>query len=128
MSHAKIERETGVAYLPINQGSHNNITVEYEDGNGNAIDLTGYSARMQIRRHVNHPNTIISLTTASDTANGSGVTISGKAGKIDITITDEDSKDFDFTEGVYDIEIVSSGGEVLRLLEGPVDLFKEVTR
>jgi hypothetical protein len=52
----------------------------------------------------------------------------GTEGTVLLTINDADTTAFDFVRGVYDIEVIDSDGIVTRLVEGNVELSKEVTR
>lgn len=88
------------------------------------IDLTGSTARMQIRQAITDATPLIELTAANDRA-----TITDAAnGEITLWIADEDTAELDFFKGVYDLEIEYSDGTVDRVLEGKVKLSKEVTR
>lgn len=89
---------------------------------GTAVDLTTYTARMQVREKYTSKTAAISLTTE----NG-GITLGGTAGTIDIYITDETTATISAKDYVYDIELISSG-EVYRLLEGKFIVTPEVTR
>jgi hypothetical protein len=86
-------------------------------------DLTGYTARMHIRSVIESTIILIALTTE----NGR-IAITPLDGKIDMTISAIDTAALNFEAAVYDLEIVSSGGEVTRLVQGKVRLSKEVTR
>lgn len=89
-----------------------------------AVDLTGCTARMQIREAVDSETAACSLTTA----NG-GITLGGVAGTIDILIAATATADFAFATGVYDLEIIMSDGiTVHRLVGGAVTVSPEVTR
>lgn len=87
------------------------------------LDLTGCTARMQIRLKVKDANILHSLTTE----NG-GIEIEVLTGKISILISAEDTALFEFKTGVYDLEVVYPTGVVVRLLEGGVGVSFEVTR
>lgn len=89
---------------------------------GQIVDLTGYTARMQIRLNKSASATIIELTTE----NGR-IVIDGTNGLITATLVSSDTAALDFNRGVYDLEIIT-GSTVERLLEGNVTLSKEVTR
>ncbi|MFF4777625.1 hypothetical protein ACFY05_32840 [Microtetraspora fusca] len=88
------------------------------------LDLTGYTARLQIRESLNSPAPLLSLTSAP----GGGITIDGPAGKLAITVTDETTAAFTWCYGIYDLEIESPSGDVTRLLKGEVSVDREVTR
>lgn len=89
------------------------------------LDLTGYVARMQIRAsHVNE------AVLAELTSSNGGLTITPILGKIVRHLTALQTKSITPTNtpAVYDLEIVSSNGEVTRLVQGSVTINPEVTR
>ena len=84
-------------------------------------DLTGYTARMQIRRTLESASPEIELTTAN-----SGIILGGAAGTIDIAMTNAQTAALD-SDGIYDLEIVSGAGTVSRVIQGTFTLDLEVT-
>ena len=108
--------------LFIEQGAEFTKSFEWKDSTGEPVDLTGYTARMQIRPSVSSDTVIASLTTE----NGR-ITLGGTAGTISLflgaTVTDGISKG-----GVYDLELVQTEDNVVRFAEGSVTVSKEVTR
>lgn len=86
-------------------------------------DLTGYSARMQIRADVDSDVVLLELTTSDG-----HITIDGPAGQITLQLTDVETTALDWTTGVYDLELIAPGGDVQRLLKGIVEVDPEVTR
>jgi hypothetical protein len=86
------------------------------------IDLSGYSSRLQVREAHYSENPIISLVS------GSGITIGGSAGTIDIFISASVTSEFPTGTHVYDLEIVSPSDIVDRLIEGTFNVTPEVTR
>lgn len=87
------------------------------------IDLTGCTARMQVRDRAESPVVLLSLSTE----NG-GITIDGSAGMVELYVSDEDTAMFHWRSGVWDMEIVHASGEVTRLAQGSVSVYPEVTR
>jgi len=85
-------------------------------------DLTGWTARMQIREDITDVTPIIELLSPTD------IDISVTDARITITIADTVTEAFDFEAGVYDLELEDSGGATTRLIEGSITLCKEVTR
>lgn len=85
-------------------------------------DLTGHTARMQVRRTIDSSTPMITLTTE----NG-GITLMGEEGKIIISMTDEQTAALT-SSGVYDLEIIDGGGAVSRVVQGTFTLSLEVTR
>lgn len=98
------------------------LSLVWRDPDGDPIDLTTYTARMQVRVSPADDDPLVSLTT------GSGITLGGAAGTIDITVAATATDDWDEGRYRYDIEMVSAGGIVTRLLEGPFIVRPEVTR
>ena len=117
----------------IEQGSTLNLELQYKDGDGNPIDLTDYSGKMQIRPTVSSTTTYITLSSSLQ-PDGTGLNFSGSngstpptSGSIAIYISADSSSLLNFDTGVYDLEI-SSGSFVERILEGQVKLSLNVTR
>ena len=125
----------GKYHLIIEQGATLNLEIQYKDSAGTAVDLTGYSGKMQIRSDYadNNPTTHITLSSSLAT-DGTGLNFSGSngttpptSGSIGIYISAASSSVFAFDTAKYDLEI-TSGSVVTRLLQGDVKLQKEVTR
>jgi len=117
----------------IEQGATTNLNIQWTDNSGSAIDLTGYSARMQIRPGVSDPNVYITLSSSLQ-PDGTGINISGScncnppsSGSVGIYISAYSSSLLTFDEAFYDLDMIN-GKEVTRLLEGKVKLSKTVTR
>lgn len=93
--------------------------------NSNAVNLTGYTARMKVRDPKRAPsvNQIVSLTSAS----GGGITLGGAAGTITVTISATTMESIVAGKYVYDLELESGDGTVTRLLNGPFIVLDEVT-
>jgi hypothetical protein len=95
------------------------------DGSAGApIDLTGYTARMQIRETVSSSTILMQLTSEL----GGGITIIGPTGTITMLIGDVASANIAWRWAVYDLEIESASGETTRLLKGEIEVQPEVTR
>ena len=88
-----------------------------------AVDLTGCTARMQIRATVDSTEVLVSLTTE----NG-GIILGGTAGTVTIYMNDTATAAITWRAGVYDLEILFGSGDVRRLLYGGVGVSPEVTR
>ncbi len=87
------------------------------------IDLTGCTARMQVRADVESPLVLIELSTL----NGR-IVLGGAAGTVDLGIAATDTAAMAWTSGVWDLEITHPGGDVSRLAEGSISVSPEVTR
>lgn len=107
--------------IELDQGSDAVIPFELYDASDNPLDLSGYTARMQIRPSVGSATISDELTTE----NGRLVI---KGGTITATWPNAVTTAMRHGDSVYDIEIVSATGEVTRILEGAFILHQEVTR
>ena len=85
-------------------------------------DLSTYTAAMDIRRKQSDSSALIALTS------GSGITLGGSAGTIVITLTDTQTAAVTPGPGVWDLELIDSGGSSLRLVEGTCEFTPSVTR
>lgn len=94
-----------------------------ENTTATPVDLTGCTARMQVRAKVNASEVLLTLTTE----NG-GIALGGTAGTIELLIDADDTAALTWAAGVYDLEIVYPGGQVRRLMYGSVSVSPEVTR
>jgi hypothetical protein len=107
----------------IEQGATYVQTFIWQDSSGNAIDVTGYTADMQVR--ASRSSTAILLE--ASTTNGY-IVMGTTDGKINISVPAAVTGALTATRGVYDLELTSPGGVVTRLLEGDVEIDLAVTR
>lgn len=102
------------------QGATFNFVATFSIG-GTAVNLTNYSAAMQVRPTYNSTASTFSLT------NGSGITLGGTAGTITVEISAAAMGAASAGQYAYDLEL-DSGSEVTRLLQGTFEIIPEVTR
>ena len=107
----------------LRQGSTWNQSIVWKDSNGVPVNLTGYSARMQIRPQVNSETVIVELTSE----NGR-IDIDAPSGKLTLSLDAETTAGICQSTGVYDIELESLDGTVTAILAGSVKIGREVTR
>ena len=107
------------ANIVIDQGADFSTTITVTDDAGDTVDLTGYTASGQIRKHFTS-ETAFDFTMSFDVPRTSGkLTLSmGRA----VTSTIEAGR------YVYDVEITSSANTRSRLVEGIATITPEVTR
>ena len=74
---------------------------------GTAVNLTGCQASMQVRQNYGEPP-LITLSSQSLTTNGSGLTLGGTAGTIEVNITATDMQTLQ--SGIYDVEVLMADG------------------
>ena len=96
------------------------------------VDLTGYTARSQIRETVESSTILAQFTTSIQADVGTGVD-----SVIRLQLPSDPNQTYNTTElvptpsGLYyvwDVEIVSPGGQVTRIVQGDVEVSAEVTR
>lgn len=87
------------------------------------VDLTGYTARMQVREKLNSTTTLLDLTTEN-----LGITINNNTKTIAIDVADTITATLSFRSATYSLEVISPLGIVTTLMYGNVYLNKEVTR
>lgn len=109
--------------IRIDQGETWRMVLRLRDPNG-PIDLTGYTARMQIRSTMASPEPLFGLTSSL----GGGITIIEATGTMTLLIADVVTAAWQWTYGLYDLEIESPSGETTRLLKGEIEVSAEVTR
>ena len=107
--------------IQVDQGVDTERTFNCVDGYGNAMDFSGYSARMQVRRSTYQKEPIDELTVENGRLFFEGARLTA------IFPSDVTSR-YPPGRSRYDIELVSNTGRVLRLLRGYFDVIPEVTR
>ena len=104
------------------QGSSLSRVVTYNDASGNPVNLTGYTARMQVRPRASSGFAYLSLTSSSG-----GLTLGGTTGTITILVDGSVTSAIPAGRYVYDLEVVS-GQYVDKVMGGDFVLSAEVTR
>jgi hypothetical protein len=99
-------------------------TVTYFD----PTDLTGYTARMQIRP--NQPSETIyeDLTTADIRLPTTGIVVDNLTKRIDVLLDSLVTAAYTWLSGVYMLEMIAPTGEVYTIAQGSVKVIQEVTR
>lgn len=106
----------------MDQGSVWDLEITYQDPNGVPINLTGFTAKMQLRKEYNSTVADLTLTTG-----GGGIVITGATGTIDISATAVQTGVLDPTYYVYDLEL-TSGSNISRLIQGQITVAEQVTQ
>ena len=102
------------------QGATYDLNLTWSIG-GTVVDLTNYTAAMQVRVDPSASDTILSLT------NDSGITLGGTAGTIAVNVPASTMGSATPGNYLYDLEL-NSGSEVTRLIQGTFAIQAEVTR
>jgi hypothetical protein len=110
--------------LTIEQGVTWVREIIWKDSSRVPIDVSGYSAAMQIRNPLDDTIPLLSIT------NIGAINVGTTDGKFVITLTAVTTAALDFDTAVYDLKVISPApaNTVTRLIEGTVTLDKAVTR
>lgn len=114
----------GFHHFVIEQGATFSRILTLKDSTGTVVNLSGYSsAEMDLRQNPEESSTILELTTA----NGR-ISLGGAAGTVTLTVSATDTANLTADDGVYDLEITDSGGNVFRILEGSYSIRRNISR
>ena len=91
--------------------------------NNAPVNLTGFTARMQVRAKLGDAAIVYSADTTADMAIPAPAT-----GVVLLTVPAAVTATWTFRRAVFDVEIVSSAGIVTRIVKGAMLLDREVTR
>jgi len=113
----------------IEQGVDLSIPMLIKNDDGTSFNLDNYTARMQIRPALDSSVKIDSLTTENGRILIENVDINGTFyWRIKLLFSNVVTTSYRFLRAVYDLEIISINGIVMRLIEGEITNSKEVTR
>lgn len=106
----------------IDQGADWYINFVYQNPAGTPVNITGYTAALQVRTSPLAKTAVLTLTS------GSGLTITGATGTIAAHATNAQTTDITNGKYAYDLEITSPLGIVTRLVQGTIEVSPQVTR
>jgi hypothetical protein len=108
--------------VEIDQGADWFFNVTYENPAGTPVNITSYTAALQLRSLPESTTAVLSLAT------GSGITITGPSGLVAVHATAAQTGGIIAGDYYYDLEITSPLGIVTRLVQGQAILNPQVTR
>jgi hypothetical protein len=85
---------------------------------GSPVDITGYSAALQVRSTVDSETVVIKKTDMN------GIALGGAAGTIAVTFNNVATSALAGSSFVYDLELTAPGGDVSRVIQGPLFVTK----
>jgi hypothetical protein len=106
----------------VDQNTTFTFIVEYKDSNGNAVNLTGSSAKLQVRDTKGGTKLAVSLTSPSG-----GIVIDAALGKLTIKMTPTQTSKLFYPKSEYDLMLTDSNFNKTKLLEGFITLSRSVT-
>lgn len=114
----------GIWNILADQGATFQRVVTWKDADNIAQNLTGFTARMQVRDTTDDTDgSVLTLTTEN-----SRITLGGVAGTISLLVDASTMAALTANQYVYDLELISSAGIVTRLVQGTFIVDPEVTR
>lgn len=102
--------------LIINQGTTFTSQFQILDDDDVALDLSGYSARSQLRRYY-ESNSYVSFTV-----------LVANSGTVSLSLSSDQTANLISGRYVYDVELLDTSNNVSRIIEGIVTVTPEVTR
>jgi len=105
----------------IDQGTDYEQAFEYQI-DGVTVNLTGYSAAMQVRAAVTSASPVLTFGV------GTGLTMGGVAGTVTLAVTDAQTTAIPAGAYVYDLELTAANGTITRMMQGAFYIDGEVTR
>ena len=108
--------------ISADQGSDLDTIITYTNDSAVPVNLTGCSARMQVRKFSGSSVPWLNLTSSS------GITLGGAAGTIRIVVSAAALSAVPADTYAYDIELVDTAQVVLKILSGEFVVNAEVTR
>jgi PPE-repeat protein len=108
--------------VEIDQGADWFFNVTYQNPAGTPVNLTSYTAALQLRSLPESTTAVLSLAT------GSGITITGATGLVAVRATAAQTGAIIAGDYYYDLEITSPQGVVTRLVQGQALVNPQVTR
>jgi hypothetical protein len=95
-----------------------NMTYKIDDV---VVDLTGYTAAMQVRSNASSSTAVLSLSTDAE------ITLGGVLGTIAVEVSATDMAAVAAKNYLYDFDL-DSGGQVTRLIRGKFTVIEEITK
>jgi len=112
--------------LEIMQGADLSLLVTYTDDDGEPFDLTGWTARMQVRGSYNDTSAAIDIST---TPNDQGrIDIDLPTGTLAVAIVAAATATVTRERNVWDLFVYGPAGQVETLVRGEATLLRRVTR
>jgi hypothetical protein len=106
----------------VDQNTTFTFIVEYKDDNDLPIDLTGSTAKLQVRDTKGGTKLAFTLTSPSG-----GITIDGPNGKVTCKMTPTQTNKLFYPKSSYDLMVTDTNLNKIKLLEGFLTLSRSVT-
>jgi len=111
----------GIYHFTCEQGATFTRDIEVMNFDDSIRDLSGFTARMQVRKDLEAVSALVELTTE----NGR-IVVTPNTGTVSLSISAADTAALTFS-GIYDLELIGATAVVERLLQGNFNLDANVT-
>lgn len=112
----------GQKNFEIDQNTTFRFIIEYKDTNGDPINLSGASAKMQVRDTKGGSKLAFTLTSPTG-----GIVIDQLNGKLTLTMTPTQTNKLFYPKSSYDVMLIDGNGVKTKLIEGFLTLSRSVT-
>lgn len=106
----------------VDQNATFTFVIEYKDSNGSPINLTGASAKLQVRDTKGGSKLAFTLTSPAG-----GITIDAPNGKLTVRMTPTQTNKLFYPKSSYDLMLTDSNAVKTKLIEGFLTLSRSVT-
>ena len=106
----------------VDQNTTFTFVVEYKDSSGNPINLTGATAKLQVRDTKGGSKLAFTLTSPSG-----GITIDAPNGKLTVRMTPTQTNKLFYPKSSYDLMLTDASAVKTKLIEGFLTLSRSVT-
>lgn len=111
----------GTYHFQLYQRTTVDLLLTWKDSAGDPIDLTGWSAAMQVRTEPRG-------TVLADLSSGNGkITLGGAVGTIRLLVAATETAGWTWSRGRYDLLLTNPAGQRTRLLQGMATLSEGIT-
>lgn len=115
--------------LITDQGSTVHQVFTIKNSARRVIDLTGYTARMQVRRWDRENRDPALVSVAEYTTESGHLTVNGEAGTVTLLIPPAEMAAYEPDSYVYDVEVeTENAGDTTRIIQGKLIVRAEVTK
>jgi len=106
----------------LEQGVPLSKTIFLKNGDNSVKDLTGFTAKMQLRQYAGHSDVLLELSTTNSKLN-----INVGTGGVTMVFSEADTASIPFTEVVYDL-FLYNGSNTFRAIEGKLTIKEAITK
>lgn len=107
--------------MTVDKAATHSFTLTYQDANGDPIDLSAHSVRMDVREGYVNSDLVFSLT------NGLGIDMTNATSGV-LLITMTPAQTVLLVEDIYKYDLkINSAGVVTRLIQGKINSIRQVT-